>query len=236
MIRPLLTALLAISLLAPAANASVASAPARDINGLLVTAELEMQELAKLPSVQGAGDAAQCNRDVAQRTNVRYSSVGAANLQGELYCLAPASAVVSIADRAYFLRALGLNGLGVGDYQVGRATRVTGLGLGYPVRGTDGKPTGVVISPLSLSFLSSFLASRAARTAVDTLVIDGHATVLARVGQRPTATGQSFAANRLARSMLATPRSSGAFNGLRYAWTTVPKSDGSVHVAVGVRP
>jgi hypothetical protein len=46
-----------------------------------------------------------------------------------------------------FLRAVRARDLGIGDFQVGRATGESSLGLGYPVLEDRNKVSGVVLAP-----------------------------------------------------------------------------------------
>ena len=52
-----------------------------------------------------------------------------------------------------FLRAVRARDLGIGDFQVGRATGESLLGFGYPVVEDRNKVSGVVLGPLNLRWL-----------------------------------------------------------------------------------
>jgi hypothetical protein len=177
----------------------------------------------------------------ARGPTARYAGIGAANLAGDLYCVSPpTTASASIADRAYFLRAIGTRGLGVGDFQIGRTTGVNSIGLGYPVRGSDGKINGVAVAPISLTWLGGYLANQRPPAAVDLLLVDDHGTVLGRAGKRQTPSGVNLGSNPLVDSMTRADHGSGLFRiaGIPVitAWDTVPLSDGAIHVALSVRP
>src|SRR5436190_19141152 len=94
-----------------------------DLGRILTSARSRLIGLAHLPSVQ-SHNASACNADMAALPALaRYGSSGAADIQGNLFCLGiPFTSPVSIADRAYFLRAIGTREFGVGDYQQGRVT------------------------------------------------------------------------------------------------------------------
>jgi hypothetical protein len=211
-----------------------------DLKGILVQARAQLAQLARLPSVQ-AGNASACNSDMAARAgDPRYTALGAADLSGNLYCLSiPFTPPVSIADRAYFLRALGTGDLGVGDFQVGRATGQGSVGLGFPVV-TGGGTTGIVFSPLSLAWLDQRVQAQRSRPARDLLVIDDHGTVLAHAGPTPVTQGTNLGGTALVKKALKIDRSAGKtrLGGKRVfaAIDVVPLSGEAMHVAVTGRP
>ncbi len=212
----------------------------RDLKGILAQARAQLIQLALLPSVQAA-DASTCNADMAARVgSPRYDALGAADLSGDLYCLSPpVTSPVSVADRAYFLRAVGTGDLGVGDYQVGKATGAKGVGLGFPAR-AGGRITGIVYSPLSLAWLDQRVMAQRKKPARDLLVIDDHGTVLAHAGRTSTSVGTNLGATALIKKALRLDHSRGRtqFGGKKVfaAIDVVPLSGGAIHVAVTGRP
>src|SRR5262249_50556070 len=180
-----------------------------DLNGILVHARAQLTQLSRLPSVQ-AGDASACTSDMTARaTDPHYTALGAADLSGSVYCLStPFTPPLSIADRAYFLRALGTGGLGVGDFQIGRATGQGSVGLGFPVV-AGGRTSGIVLSPLSLAWLDARVEGQRSRPARDLLVIDDHGTVLAHAGPAVAAQGTNLGGTALVKKALKLDRSAG---------------------------
>jgi hypothetical protein len=154
----------------------------------------------------------------------RYGASGAADLQGNVFCLGiPFTPPLSIADRAYFLRAIGLGQ----------------VGLGFPTV-VGRRVTGIVLTVLSLDWLEHRITHRRPRGAVDVLVIDDHGTVLARAGRRHTRPGTNLGSNTLVKAMLSHVRGEGTFRLgrkklVRTAFDTVRLSDGNMHVAVSLR-
>jgi hypothetical protein len=210
----------------------------RDLNGVLAGARDNLAELAGVPSVQSQ-DAAACATDSQGFADSRYTGAGAASLDGNLYCFSSGlTGSVNIADRAYFLRTVGTLGLGVGDYQIGRASGIDSIGLGYPVFDGGGKLTGVTISPLSLPWLERRVARQASGKSVDNLVLDDHGTVLSRIGRVLTPIGTNLGRSKLTRAMLEEDFGHGTFKlaGERVAaaWGVVPLSDGEIHLSVSV--
>ena len=210
-----------------------------NLHRILTKARTRLIQLAGFTSVQ-TQNAAACSADMAGlAVQARYGSAGAADLRGNLYCLGlPIPSPVNIADRAYFLRAIGTGGLGVGDYQVGRATGLGSIGLGYPVV-VNRQVTGIVLTVLSLDWLEQRTMATRPRGAVDVLVIDDHGTVLARAGRVQTAPGTNIGGSALVRAMLSRERGEGIFRlghlPVLSAFDTVPLSADNIRVAVSVR-
>jgi hypothetical protein len=211
-----------------------------DLNRILAQGRARLIQLARLPSVR-ARNASACSADMAALPAIaRYGASGAADREGNVFCLGiPFSPPLSIADRAYFLRAIGTRDLGVGDYQTGRVTGLGQVGLGFPTA-LGRRVTGIVLTVLSLDWLQHRITHRRPRRAVDVLVIDDHGTVLARAGRRPTRPGTNLGGNALVEAMLSHVRGEGTFRLgpkklVRTAFDSVPLSDGNMRVAVSLR-
>ena len=209
-----------------------------DLDGVLAGARENLAEAAEVPSVQAHDPA--CETELQPFADARYTSVGAGDLDGQLFCLtAGLPSPVNIADRAYFLRTVGTRDLGVGDYQIGRSTGIDSIGLGYPLTGNEsGEITGVVISPLVLPWLQARIERRASAKSVDNLVLDDHGTVLARAGEVATEAGTNLGRSKLVKAVLTDDFGFGNFRlaGERVAsaWGTAPLSEGETHVVVSV--
>jgi len=218
---------------------SLARSVSDDLGGVLMATRERLVRLARLPEVR-EGRRRECRRAMAARLSPPYTALGAITRNGDLYCLSePTPEPINVSDRVYFLRAVGGRDLGVGDFQVGRATGESSLGLGYPVLGARDEVSGVVLAPLSLRWLQERLEQRRDPAAQDVLVTDDHGTVLARVGER-TASGENLGRERLVQAMLERGEGSGEFalagDRRHYVFSAVPHSDGQLHVAVGARP
>ena len=218
--------------------AAVVEQRVANLNHILAQARKRLRGLAHLPSVL-SGNASACNADMAALPPMsRYGSSGAADLQGNLFCLGvPMTSPVNIADRAYFLRATGTRHLGVGDYQLGRVTGLGSIGLGFPTI-VNRRVTGIVLTVLSLDWLEKRTIQTRPRGALDVLVIDGHGTVLARAGVKHTRPGTNLGAAALVKAMLSEKRGEGDFRlgkrSVRSAFDTVPLSADNLRVAVSV--
>ena len=229
----------AIAARGPAGSAErLAEKATLDLNGVLAGAREGLAEAAEVPSVQAHDPS--CEADLQPFDDPRYTAVGGGDLDGRLFCLTSGlPSPVNIADRAYFLRALGTRDLGVGDYQIGRSTGIDSIGLAYPLTDLEtGEITGVTISPLALPWLEARIARRASAKATDNLILDDHGTVLTRAGDVATKTGTNLGRQKLVRAALADDFGFGNFKvgGERVAsaWGTPPLSDGEIHVVVSV--
>jgi hypothetical protein len=209
-----------------------------DLNEVLDDARADLAEVADLPSVH-AQDGAACESDTQAFDDQRYTAFGAADIEGDVYCLSIGLASpINIADRAYFLRTVGTRQLSVGDYQLGRQTGLQTVGLGYPVIGDSGAVTGISLATLWLDWLGNRVERRQSARSADNLVIDDHGTVLARSGLADTDPGTNIASTKLAKSVLRDDFGVGRFriagDPVDAAWGIVPLSDGEMHVAVSV--
>jgi hypothetical protein len=212
----------------------------RDLNRPFAAARHQLVRLSKLGSVRDR-DAPRCNRALdRQRVPDRYTAFGAASRDGNVYCLSlPLTSPINIADRPYFLRAIGGRGFAVGDFQIGRATGADTLGLGYPTHGRGGWINGIVLATFALDWLNERVGTLRPPGALDVLVTDDHGTVLARAGVRDTPPGTNVAAEQIVRAMLARGTGSGRFHlgerRVATAFDVVPAAHGDVHVAVSLR-
>lgn len=211
-----------------------------DLDRVFIAARGHLVKLSRLGSVL-AQDGPACDSEMAPRLgSPRFTIIGAADRAGDLYCASqPLTSPVGIADRPYFLRAIGSQRYAVGDFQIGKLSGIKALGMGYPTRGADGAVNGVVFSDMSVDWLDRHVGGKRPRGSLDVLVVDEHGTVLARAGKRRTSPGRNLGAKSLVRAMLANDRGIGAFRlaGLDVisAFDTVRPSGGAVHVAVSVR-
>lgn len=212
---------------------------ANGIGQVFVTARGQLVELARLRAVR-THDVQGCNKAMAARFSARYTALEAANRSADVWCSAPPlTGRVNVGDRVYFLRAVGTRGFGVGDFQIGRVSGQNGIGMGYPTRSSSGVINGIVLSPLSLTWLDRYVERNRPQAAFDVLVVDDHGTVLARAGAIRTPVGRNLGAAPLVMRMLMAAQGAGHFrlggHLVATAFRTVPSSDGAVHVAVSVR-
>jgi len=212
---------------------------ANGIAQVFVTARGQLVELARLRAVR-THDVQACNKAMAARLSARYDVLEATDRSADVWCSAPPlTGRVNLGDRVYFLRAIGIRGFGVGDFQIGRVSGQKVIGVGDPTRGSGGVVNGIVLSPVALTWLDRYVERNRPQAAFDVLVVDDHGTVLARAGAIRTPLGRNLGAAPLVMRMLMAAQGAGHFrlggHLVATAFRTVPSSDGAVHVAVSVR-
>jgi signal transduction histidine kinase/CheY-like chemotaxis protein len=133
-----------------------------------------------------------------------YANLGIVGLDGEVRCSAvPFSGPVSVADRAYFRRALETRDFAVGEYQVGRITRQPALNFGYPLVGEAGQIEGVVFASLHLGWFERVAARAPLPEGAVLLIVDRNGTVLFRYPQGEQWAGKSLLDAPLTQAILA---------------------------------
>ncbi|MDD5350647.1 MAG: ATP-binding protein [Chthoniobacteraceae bacterium] len=91
------------------------------------------------------------------RENPFFAVVGAADLEGNVYCTAPkGEGTVNVKDRAYFQRAIQTRRFSVGDYVISRRAGRATIHMAQPVINDQGQVTGVVYVGLDLMAISNF--------------------------------------------------------------------------------
>jgi signal transduction histidine kinase len=138
--------------------------------------------LAQLPSVQNQ-DAVPCSSFLADllKEYPLYENLGAANLDGDIFCSAvPSATRTNISDRSVFQLALQTRDFVVGDYIVARITGRPTLSTAYPVLDQAGEPRGVVFAGIDLAWLDSFVAQAQLPAGSSLSVIDSAGIILTR--------------------------------------------------------
>jgi serine phosphatase RsbU (regulator of sigma subunit) len=197
--------------------------------------------LAELPQLRSANTAA-CNVFLAEmlRASPLYFNFGVVELDGNLRCSAvPMSSQVNVADRAYFQKALATRRFSIGDYIVGRVTRLPSITYAYPLSSTGGGVEGVVFAAQSLGWLTAALARLEFPRGAVLVVTDAKGTVLARVPEVEGTTGYTLPERRVLEALTAQP-GGGVFelkdaSGVSRLWAHAPLIDGhDLHATIGV--
>jgi PAS domain S-box-containing protein len=113
----------------------------------------------------------------------RYANLGVIRTNGNVAASAlPLTNTVSLADRAFFQRALATRDLSIGDYEVGRISGKPSFNLGYPVFDLSGRVQAVVFAALDLDWLngSDYALQMQLPEGATWTKIDGKGTILAR--------------------------------------------------------
>jgi hypothetical protein len=107
-------------------------------------------------------NAAACNAFLAEMLSAYplYLNFARAEPDGNMSCSAvPLRSPVNVADRPYFKRAFETRGFAIGDYQIGRVTKLPSVNYAYPVVDAVGQVEGVVFVAQSLSWLTVALSN-----------------------------------------------------------------------------
>ena len=138
--------------------------------------------LAEAPPIRSA-DPAACERylkAVAGRTK-DYSLLAAADLNGNIICNneGVARGGYSVADRAYFHRAIDTGQFASGDLVTGIATHRPSLHFAMPFNGVDGEVAGVVVVGIDQEWLISQLATETVPAGAEIIMFDPRGIIVA---------------------------------------------------------
>jgi diguanylate cyclase (GGDEF)-like protein len=138
--------------------------------------------LVQVPQVRDAG-AGGCKdflaRLVAQ--DERLANIGVIRPDGQVVCSGvPLKGGLKVVDRAYFQRAVQTRQFAIGDYQVGRITRLPVIVLAQPAYSAQGRLQSVVFAALNLGRLNQFAAQAALPPGATLTVVDRHLTIVVR--------------------------------------------------------
>ncbi len=167
---------------AQASALRLARLAANDQDRLTEGARQLLVVLARLPSVQKQ-DAGECSCFLADllKKYPLYENLGAANLDGDIFCSAvPSATRTNMSDRSWFRLALQTRDFVVGDYMVARITGRPTLGTTYPVLDEADEPRGVVFAGIDLAWLDSFVAGAHLPPGSSLTVVDSTGTILTR--------------------------------------------------------
>ena len=116
--------------------------------------------LGQLPAVRD-GNTERCGEllRMLETQYANYSVLGAADAHGRVYCSSGEAQVgASVAEDEFFKRAIGREGLAVGNYRV---DPISGLKIHFALRFADKDgPAGVVFAGLDLKWLAEHLKER----------------------------------------------------------------------------
>jgi signal transduction histidine kinase/CheY-like chemotaxis protein len=155
---------------------------AAELSRLIAGVEHTLRAISRMPAVREQ-DAGRCNEYVKDlRVNFNGpAEIGVSDLSGQVFCLSRPIKGISIADRAYFRRALASKTLSVGEFAVGRAGGEPAIHFGYPVESLSGTVNGVAFIPLNLAWLRDSLAKLPLPPNSSVFVADRNGKVLAAV-------------------------------------------------------
>lgn len=111
----------------------------------------------------------------------QYSNIFIAETSGSVWVSAiPLNESVSVSDRRYFRNAISSGRLSSGEYHIARTSRKATLNLGYPLKDSNGKVTGVICIGLSLDRYKNILDSYKLPQGASFAILDHKGVILAR--------------------------------------------------------
>lgn len=133
-------------------------------------------------------DQAQCNaylaKLLAQSTGI-YHSMGIYRADGVLICNAiPWQGNIVSTDRLYLRIPMKTGKFAVGEYQVGRVTKLQGINVGYPIKDSAGSVAAVAFVAIDLDALNRMSAATPLLDKELIIVIDRDGVILARTPER----------------------------------------------------
>src|SRR6266849_1912169 len=110
-----------------------------------------------------------------------YARLGAADLNGKVFCSSGVFGDPSVADTEFFKRAMAEDTLAVGNYFVDAVTKEKMIHFAHRFNNNDGKFAGVVFAGLDLRWLSDHLKERGLKPSQSVLIADRLGNIIARL-------------------------------------------------------
>ena len=163
----------------------------RTVDGVRITLAAAVHALEELHT-----DRASCDRYLAGvlgHSAGLYHSMGLFHPDGHLLCNAmPVTGVVRADDRRYFREALAIGKFAIGEYQIGRVTRLEGVNFGFPVEDEKERKIGVAFIGMNLANFNRIVASTQLPSSAVMTVVDRGGIVLARQPAAASAIGRKL--------------------------------------------
>jgi two-component system sensor histidine kinase/response regulator len=121
-----------------------------------------------------------------------YSLLGAADIDGRVFCASEPTSFSSIANEPFFTRAMAQPGLAVGNYWVDPANGRKMVHFAERFDGGDGHVAGVVFAGLDLAWLSDHLKERGLSPTASILVADREGNIIARLPNPEALVGKNM--------------------------------------------
>ncbi len=110
-----------------------------------------------------------------------YARLGAADLNGKIFCSSGPIGESSVADTEFFKRAMAGDDLAVGNYFVDSVTQQKMIHFAHRFRDNTGKFAGVVFAGLDLKWLADHLKERGLTPSQSILIADRLGNIIARL-------------------------------------------------------
>jgi len=110
-----------------------------------------------------------------------YSLLGAADINGAIFCSSAPLSYSSVAQQPFFKRAMAGDELAVGNYWVDPSTGQKMIHFAQRFRDEKGEVAGVVFAALDLDWLSAHLSERGLSPSASILIADREGNIIARL-------------------------------------------------------
>ncbi len=167
-----------------------------------------------------------------------FSNIGAADLNGDVFCNGAGSARINIADREYFRQAVETGRFVFSDHVLSRTTGKHAIGLVYPWLSESGQPEGIIYAFLDLKELVR-ISEKTFPGNGKVLIVDSKGTILANYPNADEWIGRSMPDAPVIKAMLSQKEGFVEEKGLDgvvrdFAITSVTSgSSGELHIAAG---
>jgi signal transduction histidine kinase/CheY-like chemotaxis protein/HPt (histidine-containing phosphotransfer) domain-containing protein len=121
-----------------------------------------------------------------------YSLLGAADIDGRVFCASEPTSFSSVANEPFFARAMAQTGLAVGNYWVDPANGRKMIHFAERFDGSDGRIAGVVFAGLDLAWLSDHLKERGLSPTASILIADREGNIIARLPNPDALVGKNM--------------------------------------------
>jgi two-component system sensor histidine kinase/response regulator len=110
-----------------------------------------------------------------------YTQLGAADLNGTIFCSSGTPGNSSVADTEFFKRAIAADGLAVGNYFVDPVSKEKMIHFAHRFHDNKGGVSGIVFAGLDLNWLSEHLKERGLTPSQSILIADRQGNIIARL-------------------------------------------------------
>ena len=160
--------------------------------------------LAYLPELKW-GEPDECNAFLSKLLEGHrvYANFAVTDRKGMVFASAvPISLPVFAVDRAWFKRVMETKDFSVGDFEIGRITKVATLTFAHPILDDQGQVDRVVFASLDLAWMNQLAREANLPPGAVITAIDSKGMVLARYPDRENFTGRTFSETPLLREIM----------------------------------
>jgi diguanylate cyclase (GGDEF)-like protein len=188
-------------------------------------------------------DTADCDKYLTSlKGNVQWlRGLSIAKPDGQIICSTDSYAVgLNVSDRTHFQNALHSKDFVLSDYIINRTRQLPALVATYPAIKDDGSVSAVVLAVINLQWIGELAATAAQRSGASVLLLDGSGTLIAASADQDNLIGKPFAAQSLAKDMLARDEgtvTTPGFDGISriFAYVRVPWTQARLAVGLDER-